>query len=207
MKSVKKNVLKDMEKLQEKRILSKEAKDKITARVVANWAICISIAILIMTFVMASELLEKNAAIFVYNVYAMVFLICSIIILEVAYKKDNASWAISGLEVLILAMFTLFAPYVFFRVDRKYVYILIIIVTLYYIVKIIKISLSEKKKYLLEISDISDIIKKESQDELAQKFKNDKAKKSKTMTKKNKTKKKTTKKTANKKTTTKKENK
>ncbi len=170
MKILKKDDLKNIEKLKEKRYLSKEEKSKITARVVANWAICISIAILIMTFVIASELLEKRAAIFVYNVYSMVFLICSIVTLEVAYKKDSSSWAISGLEILFLAIFTLFAPYIFFRLDKKYIYLIIMLVTIYYIAKIIKITLSERKKYLLKISDISDIIKKESQDELAKDF-------------------------------------
>lgn len=170
MKVLNKDELKDIERLKEKRNLSKEAKDKIIARVVANWAICISIAILIMTFVMASKLLAKSEAILIYNVYSIVFLMCAIVILEIAYKRDSGAWAICGIEILILAIFTLFAPYIFFKIDNKYIYISLILITIYYIVKIIKTTYTEKKKYLLEVSDISDIIKKESKDELAQDF-------------------------------------
>lgn len=170
MKNLKKNVLKDIEKIKEKRNLSKEAKNKIVARVISNWAICISIAILIMTFVMVSKLLAKSDAIFVYNVCSIAFLIFAIVIFEVAYKKDSGTWAVCGIETLTLSILVLFSPYIFFKAQDKYIYILLILITIYYISKIIKITYSEKKKYLLEVSDIQNIVKKESKDELAQDF-------------------------------------
>lgn len=162
-----KNILKKMEKIEEKRKLPDEVKKKIKDRAISNWAICISAIILVLTFKISANFLPKQATDLIYNVCAIAILVFSLIVLEIAYKKDSGKWAICGIEILILSVFALFSPYIFYRTNKLIVYIFITIVTIYYIAKIIKIYFSEKKKYLTEISDITNIVKKESQDEIA----------------------------------------
>ena len=165
---MKKIELENIEKIKEKRELSKEAKDKIIGRVVANSAIGIAICILIYTFKIASNLLVKEAATFVYNVYSIEILVFALILLEIAYKKDSGKWAASGMEMLVLAVFMLFSPYIYLKFNNKIMYPIIATVAIYYIAKVIAIYFMEKKQYLNDISDIQDIIKKESQDDKAQ---------------------------------------
>ena len=110
-----------------------------------------------MALKMASNLLDKSVATFIYNAYSIEILIFSIIVLEVAYHKDSGKWAISGIEMLILAILMLFAPYIFFRFTNKIIYAIIAFITVYYICKIIIIYCKEKKQYLLNISDIQEI--------------------------------------------------
>ncbi len=165
---MRKEELENIEKIQEKRELSKESKDKIIGRTVANGAIGIAICILIYTFKIASNLLVKEAAILIYNVCSIEILVFALILLEIAYKKDSRKWAISGLEMLILAIFVLFSPYIYLKFNNKVMYPIIAIVAIYYIVKVIVIYFMEKKQYLNDISDIQEIIKKESQDDKAQ---------------------------------------
>lgn len=165
---MKKIELENIEKIKEKRELSKEAKDKIIGRAVANGAIGIAICILIYTFKIASNLLVKEAATFVYNVYSIEILVFALILLEIAYKKDSGKWAASGMEMLVLAVFMLFSPYIYLKFNNKIMYPIIATVAIYYIAKVIAIYFMEKKQYLNDISDIQDIIKKESQDDKAQ---------------------------------------
>jgi len=165
---LKKIELENIEKIKEKRELSKEAKDKIIGRVVANSAIGIAICILIYTFKIASNLLVKEAATLVYNVYSIEILVLALILLEIAYKKDSGKWAASGMEMLVLAVFMLFSPYIYLKFNRKIMYPIIATVAIYYIAKVIAIYFMEKKQYLNDISDIQEIIKKESQDDKAQ---------------------------------------
>ena len=169
MKNLNKNIMKNLEKIQEKRKLSVDTKKKIKDRAISNWAICISAIILILAFTVTANLITKQISILIYNICAMGILVFSLIVLEIAYKKDSGKWAICGIEILILSVFALFLPYIFYRTNKLIVYIFITIVTIYYIAKIIKIYFSEKKKYLTEISDITNIVKKESQDEIAKK--------------------------------------
>lgn len=165
---MKKIELENIEKIKEKRELSKEAKDKIIGRVVANSAIGIAICILIYTFKIASNLLVKEVATFVYNVYSIEILVFAVILLEVAYKKDSGKWAASGMEMLVLAVFMLFSPYIYLKFNNKIMYPIIATVAVYYVAKVIVIYFMEKKQYLNGISDIQEIIKKESQDGKAQ---------------------------------------
>lgn len=167
--SLKKNVLKDIENIKQEKKLPERIRKIVTERIIANWAMCISIAVLIMTFAITAKFLSQKIAIFIYNVYSIEFMIFALIVLEIAYKKDSGKWAICGIELLGVSIFTLFSPYIFFKFSDKIIYGIIVVITIYYIAKIIKIYCSEKKRYLLEISDITDIIKKESQDEMAQK--------------------------------------
>ena len=157
----------NIEKIQEKRELSKEAKDTIKGRAVANGAIGIAICILIYTFKIASNLLVKEAATLIYNVYSIEILVFALILLEIAYKKDSGKWAASGMEMLVLAVFMLFSPYIYLKFNNKIMYPIIAVVAIYYIAKVIVIYFMEKKQYLDGISDIQDIIKKESQDDKA----------------------------------------
>lgn len=168
---MKDNTLKKIEKIKQTRELPEENKKRIIKSIVANSIICTAILVLILAFEVAASFLPKLAAKKMYQIYSIEFLIFALILLEVAYKKDSTKWAASGLEILSLAVFTLFSPYIFLGSKTKAIYIAMIFVTLYYILKIIRIYCIEKRRYLLAVSDIPEIIKKESQDEMAQEFK------------------------------------
>lgn len=92
--------------------------------------------------------------------FAMLFL--TIIIFEIAYKKDNGILAIFGIETLFIAISTLIMNTMIIRFNfsyKKYIIIMIAILALYYILKMSIIFAKEKKKYLNSLSDIRDIVK------------------------------------------------
>ena len=143
---MKKNEIRELEEIRKERKLSKEAEKAIISKIVSNFAICLSIVILMMAFAITGNYLEKDFTMKVYNTSAIAFLICSIVIFEVAYKKDSGSIALYGVETLVVSIFTLFAPYIFLKYDYHLIcYGAIAIVTLYYIIKIISITSVEKK--------------------------------------------------------------
>lgn len=165
---MKKNEIKELEEIRKERKLSKDAEKTIKSKIVSNFAICLSIVILMMAFAITANYLEKNFTMHVYNASAVTFLVVSIIIFEVAYKRDSGSIALYGVEVLCISIFTLFAPYIFLKYNYQLIcYGAISVVTLYYIIKIIITFSKDKKKFQYEKSDFSQIIKKESKDEEA----------------------------------------
>ena len=165
---MKKNMLKDIENIKQERKLSKETEKIIKNELIAYWAIGISFINLIMIFQIATSALPQNIAIKIYNVCSIELLIFTIVVFEVAYKKDNGKLALCGVETLVISIYTLFAPYVFYVFSDIVKYIQIAVIDVYYIIKIIATYCLEKKKYLLEKSDITEIIKKESQDNKAE---------------------------------------
>lgn len=107
----------------------------------------------------------KNVRIVDFNIFSIIILGLAICLFEIAYRKDNGTIAMYGVEALIIALTTLFLPYVIFEVSeahKKYYLMVSSYIGIYYIIKCIYISVKTKKKYLDEASDIKEIVKKEN---------------------------------------------
>ena len=167
---MKRNVLNEIENIKKDRQISSEDKNKIKGRLIANAGISISIIILMMIFLVVSKSQGKTLSTFTYNIGAVQLLILALIVLEIAYKKDEGSFVIFGLEILCISIITLFSPYIFLKFSYFAINMIIGVITIYYIGKIIVIYNLESKRYLSKLSDIPDIVKKESEDELVKQF-------------------------------------
>lgn len=98
------------------------------------------------------------------EVFSGMFLVLGIIMLEVAYKKDNGKSAISAIELLVLAIHSLSIMHVikFFKYNfNMYLIISAGVCSGYYVVKAIIENTIEKRKSLKQLSDISEIVKEE----------------------------------------------
>ena len=98
------------------------------------------------------------------EVFSGMFLFLGLTMLEKAYKDDNGKTAVSGIELLVLAMHSLSIMHVitFFKYNFiKYLEISAIVFSIFYILKAIVIFTIEKKNTLKQLSDISEIVKEE----------------------------------------------
>ena len=98
------------------------------------------------------------------EVFSGIFLVLGLVFLERAYKKDDGKIAISGIELLCLSMHSLSINHVitFYKYDfRLYLLTSSYIFAIYYVLKSIVIYTKEKRKYLKDLSDISEIVKEE----------------------------------------------
>ena len=98
------------------------------------------------------------------EIFAGAFLVFGLIMLEVAYKKDSGKTAISGIELLVLSMHSLSIKHVitFYQYDfRFYLLTSSYVFAIYYVLKSTIIYTKEKRKYLKNLSDISEIVKEE----------------------------------------------
>lgn len=98
------------------------------------------------------------------EVFAGIFLVLGLVFLERAYKKDSGKIALSGIELLCLSMHSLSINHVitFYKYDfRVYLLTSSYIFAIYYVLKSVIIYTKEKRKYLKNLSDISEIVKEE----------------------------------------------
>lgn len=108
------------------------------------------------------------------KIVSSVFMGLTIVIFEVAYRKDSSKLAISGIESLVLSCFTLSITYVITVNDFDFnLYILVAsyTVAIYYVMKAILIYTKEKKKFLDSLSDIREIVDNKPQKKKATKKK------------------------------------
>lgn len=126
---------------------------------------CIIISVAIMLYFILINFsyyrINENNLIVGLKTLSMVVLLLSIIIFEIAYKKDSGKLAILGIEILVLASHTLSIMQVV-QISKieftTYILISSFIFVIYYILKAIILHTIDKKKYLNSLSDIKDIV-------------------------------------------------
>ena len=99
-----------------------------------------------------------------FKVFSLVLLFTAICLFEIAYKKDSGKLAINGIEILLVAIFTLFLPYIVFELDelhQRYFILGSSLIGIYYIVKSVIIQNKAKDLYEKQESDIKEITKRE----------------------------------------------
>ena len=139
-------------------------KKPIVRDILANIIYLLLIVIYFVCFNTQGKLLSAKILTQFINISSIVFLIISIIMLEVGYRKENTKIFINGIEFLILAIFTLLIkhmPKVLGNTMKSYVEVGIYVAIVYYILKSAIVFTKNKYDQLKKLSDIKEIVKEE----------------------------------------------
>ena len=162
---MKKSTIEKIEKeIDEKSKLPDNIKDNIRKEVFTNILIAVIIILYFIFIVSGSIGTTKNVRTIDLNIFSILFLAIAITLFEIAYRKENVKLAVHGVESLVIAIFTLFLPYIIFELDetyKKYYLMSSIYIATYYSIKSIYISTKTKNTYMNSISDVNEILKKE----------------------------------------------
>lgn len=152
------------EEINEKMKMSENVKKSLRKEIFINIIICACLVAYFIFLFLGGAGKTKEVSITNLKIFSTIYLIATIILFEIAYRKDNGKIAMYGIEALIIAIITLFLPYIMFELDSKHQKIYAFMgeyIATYYAIKCIYISIKRKKKYSKEVSDIKEIIKKE----------------------------------------------
>ena len=174
---MKKDEFVELDKIAKQEKLPEEEKQKITRIALDNLINAISIMTYLIVLMLLPLIKKQMFSITIYKTASMIILFLSIFIFEKAYKCDSGKLTISGIEVLILAIITLFAQYGFLKMQYTFLQLAGVYYGVYYIIKTIVLSAKIKRNYRKTVSDISEIVKKESKDKKAKETKTKRANK------------------------------
>lgn len=150
--------------IDEKIKLPKDIKENIIKEVFTNIIMAIGIMVYLTFLILGSVGAVKNIRIIDFNIFSIILLGISILLFEIAWKKDSGRLAMYGIEMLAIALFTLFLPYIIFELSsptQKFYLIASAYTTVYYSIKSIYIALKSRKKHMITVNDIKDIVKRE----------------------------------------------
>lgn len=139
-------------------------KSKVRKEIFINILLAIGIVVYFIFIVLGSLDTTKAVRSIDLKIFSLILLFTSIILFEIAYKKDSGKLAINGIEVLIIAIITLFLPYIVFELDSKHQKYYILsgsIIAIYYIIKSLIIANRTRRLFEKKESDIKEITKKE----------------------------------------------
>lgn len=151
-------------KKNKKKKLPKEISQEILKKMFGSLLRAVGIMLYFIILNLAYSNMKQERLISDIEVFAGSFLIVGIIFLEKAYKKDNGSMAVSGMEFLILSLHSLSIMHVitllkydfrFYLLASSYVF------SIYYVLKAIILYTKDRREYLNSLSDISEIVKKD----------------------------------------------
>lgn len=157
------NIRKLDEQIRESRKIPKEYKKKINKQIILNIITLIIITIYLSCINILSLYTDTEIYLKYLKVFSIILAIIAVVYFEISYRKDNEKLFLYGVEILFLAIITLFsnyAYYIFFNTYNKILLGITIVFVVYYIVKIFILRIRMKKKYYKEQNDIRDITKK-----------------------------------------------
>ena len=144
--------------------ISKEANKNLLKNIFYN----LIIAILIMVYLMGINVSYGKFDSFTFEkimqVMTTILLGISLILLEIAYKKESGKYLAHFIELIVVAAHSLSVSYVIkvYNLDFKlYMLTSSYIFSIYYVLKSILIYTKGKKEYLNSLSDIPEIVKKD----------------------------------------------
>ena len=134
-------------------------------QIIRNSIIAIAIISCFIGIFVAYSIMQDDMFSRIWQVITMALLGIAIVFFEIAYKKDSGMIAINGIEILILACFTLTVQYIEIRLNidvKLYTIIAGTVFIVYCFLKIFIMYTVGRKKVLNSLSDISDIVKEDT---------------------------------------------
>lgn len=153
------------DKKSKKEKLPKEISQEILKKMFENLLRAIGIMLYFIILNLAYSTMKKERLIGDIKVFAGAFLVAGIIFLEKAYKKDNGSIAVNGIECMVLSLHSLSIMHVITLFKYNFMLYLLTssyIFSIYYVLKAIVLYTKGRREYLNSLSDISEIVKKDN---------------------------------------------
>lgn len=158
------NIQKMEEVIKNKKKIVNHYTKKIHKKIIENLLYAIIFIIYLYLLYLGSQNIETSIFLTDLKVFSFGLLVLAIILFERSYKKDDGNLSMHGIEILILAIITLFLIYVYsLFISRTFSVIIVsisIVCILYYVIKSIIILYNMKKQYFKSNDDINEIIKK-----------------------------------------------
>lgn len=132
--------------------------------ILANLAYSSMIMIYFMFFNIQYEAVSEPILIKFINISSITFLLLAIVIIEVAYNKDDDSALLYGIEFIALAVFTLLIKHMTKLLEcgtQTYILVGSYLFAIYYMLKSSIMYTREKQEELRQCSDIREIVKEE----------------------------------------------
>lgn len=152
------------EKKSKNKKIPKEISQEILKQIFKNLLIAIFVIAYFAILNFANATIKQERLIEDLKVFAGVFLVIGIVLLEKAYKEDEGKLAIPAIEWIIMSLHTLSIMHVINMFEYNFAIYLLTssyIFAIYFVLKCIIIYTKGRKDYLKQFSDISEIVKKD----------------------------------------------
>ncbi len=153
-----------VEEITQKRKMTQEVKDELDKKILWNmW-----LAIMIMLYFCIADGVYIGApetiSGMVLKVFAVAFILVTVLVFEIAYQKENGALGIVGIELLIFSVIMLYMPQIFKNLNQGMAQIFALtpfLCAVYYLVKSMIDYVKTEENYQKSLSDVKEIVREE----------------------------------------------
>ena len=161
----KENIEKLTKVIEGKKKLPKKVKDNIASKAFENLLFFAIITIYLGALNLGIANIPTENYLVDLKVFSIILLIISIIFFELGYKRDKSTYWLHGIEILAIAVFTLYFIYLYYifynsNVLGSIIFSAIALYLIYYVAKILIMRKKIIKAYNKSLIDIGEIVKK-----------------------------------------------
>lgn len=164
LKNQRENIEKMEEEIKKSKKIDKKYAKKMNNKIIENGIIAFFVMLLFYAINLGTINIEMSIYQLDLKILSLIMLGITIVLFEIAYKKDNDCIAIHSIESLFVSIIIalLYIPFKKLGIEQfRNITILCMVVTfVYYLIKSLIIYIKMKKKYFKDKNDISEIIKK-----------------------------------------------
>lgn len=162
-KEIKKNNIEKISKvIEDKKKVPKGIKEKINSKIFENIIFIAIILLYLGALNLGMSNIPTENFLMDLKVFSMMLLVVTIIIFEIAYKKDKGEIWIHGVEIMLIAIFTSYLIYfysIYYDTFGSVVFSFALVYIIYYAIKILVMRKRIIKEYGRSQVDIKDIVK------------------------------------------------
>lgn len=150
------------EEIEEKRKLPKDLKLEIYKNIFFNIIVAIIIVIYLCSINILFYKLVDTDFEQKMKFFALGIIIVTVVVFEIAYRKDSGKLCIIGIELFICSVVSLYIPYIYLHTNESLRVIFMIlpaVLVAYYLIKGLLIYKSRKIHYQSNLSDVKEILK------------------------------------------------
>ena len=159
-----KKATKMVEEITRKRKMTQEVKDKLNQEIWLN--LCLAIGVMLYFCAMDAIYLysASESSEMAFKIMAMIAILLTVIVFEVAYRKESGRLGIVGIELLGFSVIGLYMPHIYahsYQVIGRVFLLTPLFCALYYASKAVVIYIKTEKSYQNHLSDVKEIVKED----------------------------------------------
>ena len=140
--------------------MTQEVKEELHKKIFQNCLLAIGVMLFLCLMDVIFLYAKPETLQLAFSLFPMLFIGITIVIFEVAYRKDKGSMALVGIELLVFSILLLYFPQIYANLDRKFcaqLTFLPIFCGIYYTAKNIILYAKTQKHYQNNLSDVKQI--------------------------------------------------
>ncbi len=153
-----------VEEITQKRKMTQKVKDGLHQRIFHNCLLAIGVMLYICLIDAVYIYAKQEVVSIAFKIFPMIAIFTTVVLFEIAYRKENGKMAIVGIELLVMSILVLYIPQIYQNLDKKFCVQLTFIpifFAIYYVAKSIVIYIKTEKNYQNNLSDVKEIVKEE----------------------------------------------